>query len=148
MFSESSITKIKNKKRNRKFNIKSKAIPSPSKEKVKKEEGLLEVKNLADKLKLTVQNIYAMRDISKKNIANSKYHSLVEDQDWKHINGKVFITKEGVEKIKENIKIKRNRKELLLEKNAKITIIHKSNVFTISGELAFKIAEMVNASAK
>ena len=149
MFSELALVKIENFKKNRKYHKRFKAeVIQPTKKEIEDELGLVSVKNISKELNISVQEIYTMRDTVSGLRKKTSFQLLIQYEDWKYIVGKVYLTPKGIEKVKENIKRKESRKKIYLESNAKIIIIHKENAFTISGELAFKIAEMVNASTK
>lgn len=149
MFSELALVKIENFKKNRKYHkrLKTEIIP-PTKKEIEDELGLVSVKNISKELNIGVQEIYTMRDTVSGFRKKRSFQLLIQYEDWKYIVGKVYLTQKGIEKVKENIKTKESRKKIHLESNEKIIIIHKENAFTISGELAHKIAEMVNASTK
>jgi hypothetical protein len=150
IFKESAITKLKQRKAYRKYHSKTSSARS-SRTKTLRQKGKLETKReannnefsvqeLAEEMNLTVQKIYALRDIStNKPVSFQKY--LLLNKDWKYDDGKVVLLKGAREKIKEYAEMLKEKE--VVPKSKRITILIGNKVFHLSGTAADSVIKII-----
>lgn len=144
IFAESAIEILNSRKQYRKYatrlsstKIPKSQIPAPT----PKKDGYTTFTDVSKNLKVSVQKIYALRDVAT-NIPKSakKEHILRLNKDWIFEDGKILLKEESVEKIKSFLE---SIKKAKLEQGKKLTILQGKNVMIVSGEKAKKILEIL-----
>ena len=147
---ESAITKLKQRKAYRK--IQSNTVTSRgTKSSSKRQQGKLETKReinslefsvqeLAEEMKLTVQKIYALRDIStNKPVSFQNY--LKQNKDWKYDDGKVILFKSAKEKVKQYADMLKEKEEI--PKSKKLSVLIGNKVFHLLGDAANAVIKII-----
>ena len=149
IFRESAIEKIKG----RKQYVKNGDHNAASREKKRQEfiakntlkDGEYLVPAIAKKYKITVQNIYSLRDTSTtKPKSYSNY--LIQGKDWRFDGGKVILLKSSIAKIEEYAKLLKEKSTI--PKAKRISVLVNSKLFHLSGEDAKKVIEMLHKKQK
>jgi hypothetical protein len=150
VFFESALKKITNRKANRKHNGKTQR-PNSTKVKVVKikapsfPKGAVMVPDVANEFKITVQQIYAIRDTSI-NKPRSFTNYLIKGKDWDYINGKVALYKSAIPKVKELVAL--IKQKATMPKVKSITALVGTKAFRISGADAQRIIDIIKANKK
>lgn len=150
LFKESVITKLKQRKSYRKYQnnnlttrgTKPTANRQQRKLETKKEVNNLEfsVQELAEEMKLTVQKIYALRDIStNKPVSFQNY--LKQNKDWKYDDGKVILLKSAKEKIQQYADMLKEKEEI--PKSKKLSVLIGNKVFHLQGDAANAVIKII-----
>lgn len=150
LFKESAITKLKQRKSYRKYQnnnlttrgTKPTANRQQRKLETKKEVNNLEfsVQELAEEMKLTVQKIYALRDIStNKPVSFQNY--LKQNKDWKYDDGKVILLKSAKEKIQQYADMLKEKEEI--PKSKKLSVLIGNKVFHLQGDAANAVIKII-----
>ena len=150
LFKESAITKLKQRKSYRKFQnnnasargTKPMANRQQRKLETKKEVNTLEfsVQELAEEMKLTVQKIYALRDIStNKPVSFQNY--LKQNKDWKYDDGKVILLRSAKEKIQQYADMLKEKEEI--PKSKKLSVLIGNKVFHLQGDAANAVIKII-----
>ena len=150
VFKESAITKLKQRKAYRKYQNKTVAVRE-KKTTANKEQSKLDtnrkvnnleysVQELAEEMKLTVQKIYALRDIST-NKPVSFHNYLKQNKDWRYDDGKVVLLKSAREKIQQYANILKQKEEI--PKSKKLTVLIGNKVFHLHGEAANTVIKII-----
>lgn len=150
VFKESAITKLKQRKAYRKLQnntVTSRGTkPSSNRQQgkleTKRETNSLEfsVQELAEEMKLTVQKIYALRDIStNKPVSFQNY--LKQNKDWKYDDGKVILFKSAKEKVKQYADMLKEKEEI--PKSKKISVLIGNKVFHLFGDAANAVIRII-----
>ena len=144
VFRESAITKIKERKANRKLGEHTANSKAKRKEILKTNNSLKDgeylVPAIAKKYKITVQNVYSLRDTSTtKPKSYSNY--LIQGKDWRFDGGKVILLKSSIAKIEEYVKMLKEKRNV--PKANRISVLVNSKLFHLSGEDAKKVIEML-----
>lgn len=144
VFRQSAVIKISKRK---KYN-KSGEHNYEAREKRKKEkkaanelkEGEYTVQEIADRLNLTVQKIYALRDISSnKPVSYTNY--LIQNKDWRYDDGKVILLQSAKEKVKGYADLLKDKEEI--PKAKRIAILIGTKVFHLTGEAAIRVINII-----
>ena len=144
VFRQSSVTKLSKRKiynKNRDNN----AEPKERKKRENKKENQLKegeytVQEIADRLDISVQKIYALRDISSNKPVSYKNY-LIQNQDWRYDDGKVILLQTAKEKIKGYIELLKDREEV--PKAKRIAILIGTKVFHLTGEAAYRVIDII-----
>lgn len=151
VFRQSAIDILSKRKIYRKFNSRNQATQNTKKinkkvkdkldnNKKKLQQNEFSVQELAEQLNLTVQKIYALRDIStNKPVSFQNY--LKQDKDWKYDDGKVILLKSAKDKIQEYAELLKEKE--VVPKSKRITILIGNKVFHLSGESAMAVINII-----
>ncbi len=144
VFRQSSVTKLsKRKKYNKSGDNK---IPAKDRKKLEREEknklneGEYTVQEIADRLGITVQKIYSLRDISTNKPVSYKNY-LIQNKDWKYDDGKVILFLSAKEKIKGYVDLLKEKEDV--PKAKRIAVLIGTKVFHLTGEAAQGVIEMI-----
>ena len=144
VFRQSSVTKLsKRKKYNKSSDNK---IPAKDTKKLEREEknklneGEYTVQEIADRLGITVQKIYSLRDISTNKPVSYKNY-LIQNKDWKYDDGKVILFLSAKEKIKGYVDLLKEKEDV--PKAKRIAVLIGTKVFHLTGEAAQGVIEMI-----
>jgi hypothetical protein len=150
VFKESAITKLKQRKAYRKFQNKSVAVRETKQRANRKNRKLdtnrevnnpeFSVQEIAEEMKLTVQKIYALRDISTNKPVSFKNY-LKQNKDWRYDDGKVILLKSAKEKIQQYADILKQKEEI--PKSKKLTVIIGNKVFHLQGDAANAVIKII-----
>lgn len=143
VFAESAIQILNGRKQYRKYggtrlrSTKTPKIQTPT----PKKDGFITFPDVSVKLKVSVQKIYALRDIATNTPKSAtKEHILRLNKDWIFEDGKVLLKESSVKKIEDFLE---KRKKAELDKNKKITILQGKNVVIVSGDKAKRILDIL-----
>lgn len=153
VFNESAINKLKERKAYRKYQIRmssdrgAKAMARDNQDKSDKKPELninnnlaFSVQEIAEELDLSVQKIYALRDIStNKPVSFTNYLRL--NKDWKYDDGKVILLKSARQKIQEYANMLKEKEEV--PKSKKITVLIGNKVFHLQGEASNQVIRII-----
>lgn len=144
VFTESAIEILNGRKQYRKYGGRLKSTKTPKSQTptpTPSKNGYITFIDASKNLKVSVQKIYALRDVAL-NIPKSakKEHILRLNKDWIFEDGKILLKEESVEKIKAFLE---TRKKAKLEQSKKLTILQGKNVVIVSGEKAKKILDIL-----
>jgi hypothetical protein len=150
VFNESAITKLKQRKSYRKLQnnaVSTRGTNQSSSRQQRKLETKREINNLefsvqelADEMKLTVQKIYALRDIStNKPVSFQNY--LKQNKDWKYDDGKVILLKSAKEKIQQYANMLKEKAEI--PKSKKLSVLIGNKVFHLHGDAANAVIKII-----
>jgi hypothetical protein len=109
-------------------------------EKNKLNEGEYTVQEIADRLGITVQKIYSLRDISTNKPVSYKNY-LIQNKDWKYDDGKVILFQSAKEKIKGYVDLLKEKEDV--PKAKRIAVLIGTKVFHLTGEAAQGVIEMI-----
>ncbi len=91
-------------------------------------------------MKLTVQKIYALRDIStNKPVSFQNY--LKQNKDWKYDDGKVILLKSAKEKIQQYANMLKEKAEI--PKSKKLSVLIGNKVFHLHGDAANAVIKII-----
>jgi len=103
-------------------------------------EGEYTVQEIADRLGITVQKIYSLRDISTNKPVSYKNY-LIQNKDWKYDDGKVILFQSAKEKIKGYVDLLKEKEDV--PKAKRIAVLIGTKVFHLTGEAAQGVIEMI-----
>jgi hypothetical protein len=144
VFRQSSVTKLSKRKKYNKSG-ENKILAKDRKklereEKNKLNEGEYTVQEIADRLGITVQKIYSLRDISTNKPVSYKNY-LIQNKDWKYDDGKVILFQSAKEKIKGYVDLLKEKEDV--PKAKRIAVLIGTKVFHLTGEAAQGVIEMI-----
>jgi len=144
VFRQSSVTKLSKRKKYNKSG-ENKILAKDRKklereEKNKLNEGEYTVQEIADRLGITVQKIYSLRDISTNKPVSYKNY-LIQNKDWKYDDGKVILFLSAKEKIKGYVDLLKEKEDV--PKAKRIAVLIGTKVFHLTGEAAQGVIEMI-----
>lgn len=144
VFRQSSVTKLSKRKKYNKSG-ENKILAKDRKklereEKNKLNEGEYTVQEIADRLGITVQKIYSLRDISTNKPVSYKNY-LIQNKDWKYDDGKVILFQSAKEKIKGYVDLLKEKEDI--PKAKRIAVLIGTKVFHLTGEAAQGVIEMI-----
>jgi len=145
VFRQSAVTKLSKRKVYNKNRDNTNNEPKERKKRENKKENQLKegeytVQEIADRLDITVQKIYALRDISSNKPVSYKNY-LIQNQDWRYDDGKVILLQTAKEKIKGYIDLLKDREEV--PKAKRIAILIGTKVFHLTGESAYRVIDII-----
>ncbi|NBP63800.1 MAG: hypothetical protein EBU66_03845 [Bacteroidetes bacterium] len=144
VFRQSSVTKLsKRKKYNKTGENKSSERERRRREREEKKtlnEGEYTVQEIADRLHITVQKIYSLRDISTNKPVSYKNY-LIQNKDWKYDDGKVILFLSAKDKIKGYVDLLKDKEEV--PKAKRIAVLIGTKVFHLTGDAAFRVIDLI-----
>jgi hypothetical protein len=152
VFNESSIIKLKERKAYRKYQHRM-SSDRGAKSLARRQLGIsyepkdininnleFSVQEIAEEMNLSVQKIYALRDISSnKPVSFTNYLKL--NKDWKYDDGKVILFRSARQKIQEYANMLKEKEEV--PKTRKITVLIGNKVFHLQGEASNAVIRII-----
>lgn len=149
VFRQSTIAKLsKRKQYNKSGNYTAQALQrtmQQKKAKQKLKDGEYSVQDIADKYKLTVQKVYALRDISTNRPVSYKDY-LIQNKDWKYDDGKVILFESAKKKIKGYAELIKEKEQV--PKAKRIAILVGTKLFHLTGNEAQMVISIIQSKQK